>query len=695
MELQENIQLRMYAIMVGLGFLPVLVMLKLLGIYVSDRTELSAQGERQASTMVDIPAMRGSIYDRAGRELVVNAASYNLALDPTVDGYTSEVEKQLFDNLAVLTGQSASYFRKKVEGRTSPKYVLLWTNLIESEKQVVDEWKVPGLLLVRTLTRRYNYEEMAAHVIGHLSRDGRGIDGLEFQYEDYLKGASGQRAVQRDRNGEIKAYVAGHTVTPEDGQNLHLTIDLELQAILEDELMAGVTETQSAWGTAIAMDPFTGAILGMASVPVYNPNEYHKSDVSARRNRAIADQLEPGSTFKLITAAAAIEQEIVDMADTLETGNGYAVVGRRGMHDLHAYGTISFHEAIAKSSNIGVARTAVQLDRGVFYQYARNLGFGQKTWIDLPGEVDGTLRKPKEWTGASLASMSIGYEVDVTPLQMLTAYSALANGGLLMKPYVVAERRDQRGRLMWRAKPDSIRRALKRETTRKLLPAFVDVVDSGSAKLAKIDGLTIAGKTGTARVIVDGAYNKEIHRASFVGFFPAEKPSVAVMLMLARPKAKGGSGAITTPIFKRLAMRWMSSSPDALVTPQVASAAGASEPARLIPQIGGQPVAVAAARLRAAGFEVRDAAPMHAFHAVEQPVKDDLVFGKRVNLEIAPADTMPAALMPDLTGLSTRQAVFWSHATGVDVKLEGQGMVVSQTPKPGEPLAATAVLRCR
>ncbi len=202
MELQENIQLRMYAIMVGLGFLPVLVMLKLLGIYVSDRAELSAQGERQASTMVDIPAMRGSIYDRSGKELVVNAASYNLALDPTVEGYTEAVEKKLFDNLAVLTGQSEAYFRKKVDGRTSPKYVLLWTNLVESEKQVVDEWDVPGLLLVRTLTRRYNYEEMAAHVIGHLSRDGRGIDGLELQYEDYLRGepAAGRAARSEWRN---------------------------------------------------------------------------------------------------------------------------------------------------------------------------------------------------------------------------------------------------------------------------------------------------------------------------------------------------------------------------------------------------------------------------------------------------------------------------------------------------------------
>ncbi len=694
MELQRNIEIRMYAIMAGLGLLPVLVAFKLLGIFVSDRAELSAQGERQASTMVEVPAMRGSIYDRQGRELVVNTANYNVALDPTVDGYTATVEDKLLDNLSVLTGRPKNYFRQKVEGRTSPKYVLLWSGLGETEKQVVEEWDVPGLLLVRTLARRYNYGRTAAHVVGHLSTDGRGIDGVELQYEEFLRGIPGERAVQRDRNGEIKAYVAGHTVEPVDGQNLYLTIDLELQAILEDELMAGVTATGSAWGTAIAMDPHTGAILGMANVPNYDPNEYYRSDVSARRNRAIADQVEPGSTFKIVAATAAVEQGVIALDDSLETGNGYAVIGRRGMHDLHAYGTISFAQAISKSSNIGVARTATQLDRGVFYQYARNFGFGQKTWIDLPGEVNGTLKKPKDWTGASQASMSIGYEVDVTPLQVLAAYGAMANGGLLMKPYVVSERVNQRGRVLWEAKPDSIRRVMKKETAGKLLPAFIDVVDSGSAKLAKIDGMAIAGKTGTARVIVDGAYDNTMHRASFVGFFPAENPAVAVIVMLARPKVKGNSGAITTPIFKRLALRWISASPE-LLSPEGASEILPESKPRSIPQIAGQPVNVAAARLRAAGYEVRTSAPIQAYHAAIQPADEDVVFNRRIVLETAPPDTIEVTHMPDLTGLSTRQAVFWSHAAGIDVKIEGQGMVVSQTPKPGELLAATAVLRCR
>ena len=231
----------------------------------------------------------------------------------------------------------------------------------------------------------------------------------------------------------------------------------------------------------------------------------------------------------------------------------------------------------------------------------------------LAGEVDGTLKKPREWSGRSQASMSIGYEVDVTPLQMLTAYSALANGGVLVKPYVVAERRDTRGTTLWKASRDSIRRAIKRETTRKLLPTFINVVETGTAKLTKIDGVSIAGKTGTARVIVDGSYSSDMHRASFVGFFPAEDPEVALLLLLARPKTKGTSGAITTPIFKRIASRWLSANPPA---PLFAERPLPESRDILVTDVVGQPAAVAAARLRAAGIEVTPINLVEAFNPV-------------------------------------------------------------------------------
>ena len=691
MGVQDNIRIRMYAMMGGLALLPLLVVGQLLRIYVSDREPLREAGVRQASSMVDVPALRGSIYDRRGRELVVNTASYNLALDPTVDGFTPAVERRFLQHLAALTGQPAEAFKRRIAHRASPKYVLLWTGLDESQKEAVQAWDVPGLLLVRTFTRRYNYGKTASHVIGHVNRDGRGIDGVELYYQDVLAGKPGHRAVLRDRNGDIKAYVAGHTEEPVDGQHLYLTIDLELQAILEDELATGLEETGSDWGTAIAMDPWTGAILGMANVPFYDPNRFHAFDSAARRNRAIADRLEPGSTFKLVTAVAAIESGVASLDDTLETGNGFAVVGGNAMHDVHGYGTITLAQAIAKSSNIGLAKTGLKIDRGIFYQYARNLGFGQRTWVDLPGEVDGTLKKPRDWSGTSLASMSIGYEVDATPLQIVAAYGALANGGVLMRPYVVAERRDSRGRTLWKAEPDSIRRAFRKETARTLLPAFIDVVENGSARVARIEGLTIAGKTGTAWAISDGAYDTGKQRASFVGFFPAEHPSVVIFVMLAHPTRRGNSGVITTPVFKRIAQRWASASPD-VVTPPPAARVVASDGTR--PRVAGQPAEVARSRLLAAGFPVDAPEPVRAFHSIVVDEPETAGLRRRLRLDVVP-DTAAAVRMPDLRGLSLRQAVHWSHAAGVDVKIEGRGMVVSQTPAPGEPLVAKAVLRCR
>ena len=693
MALPDNIQLRMYAIMAGLVLMPVLVAVQLMRIYVADHQSLSEVGERQASSIVKVPALRGSIYDREGRELVVNTASYNVALDPTVDGFTPAVERTFFENMAVLTGKPASYFRQKVLNRTSPKYVLLWNNLGETEKQVAQNWKVPGLLLVRTFARRYNYGETASHVVGHVTRDGKGMEGLELYYQDFLTGIPGRRAVQRDRNGEIKAYVAGHTEEPVDGQDLYLTIDLELQAILEDELAAGMLETGSAWGVAIAMDPQTGAIRGMANDPFYDPNEFHAFDSGERRNRAIVDRLEPGSTFKLVTAVAAIESGIATLGDTLETGNGFAVVGGNAMHDVHGYGTITLAQAISKSSNIGLAKTGIKLDRGIFYQYARNLGFGQKTWIDLPGEVDGTLKKPKDWSGTSLASMSIGYEVDATPLQIITAYSALANGGLLMKPYVVAERRDIQGKTLWKASPDSIRRAFKRETARTLLPAFVDVVESGSAKIARIEGVPIAGKTGTAWVISDGAYDTSKQRASFVGFFPAEKPQIAILIMLARPQKRGNSGVISTPVFKRIAQRWVSASSELLASVPDSESDTVVELEAPMPRVAGMPAEVAVSKLLAAGFEVNPPETYKAFHSVVTR-EPEIDASREIRLHVA-TDSAEASIMPDLTGLSLRQAVHWSHASGIDVQIEGQGMVVSQSPKAGEVMTATATLRGR
>ena len=442
----------MYGVLALLSLLPLLVVGQILRIHVTAGQDLKAEGERQTNTFVDIPAVRGAVYDRVGRTLVVNTVRYDLALDPTVPGFGGH-GNAFFDRLSRRTGVPASTYGHRVEQRSSPKYVPLVRGLSEQERAEIEQWNTPGLILEPTVDRRYNYGETAAHLLGYVSSEGAGLAGLELQYDVYLRGRNGRRAVRRNRLGQIRSSASGEVVEPVHGESLVLTIDLIRQTILEEELARSIAETDAEAGTAVALDPKTGAVLAMANMPTFNPNRAGAYSAQVRRNRAITDRLEPGSTFKLVSAVAAIEQGIVGMEDAIETGDGWAVVDGRTLHDTHAHGTIPFREVIAVSSNVGTARVVSGMDRGAFYRYARALGFGQPTWIDLPGEVPGLLKRPSEWSRTTLTAMGIGYEVDVTPLQLAVAYAALANGGLLVAPHVVAERRDVTGRTTWSARP--------------------------------------------------------------------------------------------------------------------------------------------------------------------------------------------------------------------------------------------------
>ena len=659
-----------------LSLLPLLVAGQVLRLYVAEGPELRAQGERQANTGIDIPAMRGAILDRAGRTLAVNAPRYDVALDPTVEGF-SEQGDWFYEQFAKLVRTSAKALRRKVEARSSPQYVGLYRNLSERQKEEVEAWDVPGIILNPTFARRYNYGETAAHILGHVSADEQGLAGLEKQYDEFLQGEPGWRALKRDRRGLVKAFVGGAVIEPKHGQHLVLTIDLIRQTILEEELARGVAEAGATWGTAIAMDPHTGAILAMANVPTYDPNRASAFATAARRNHAITDRIEPGSTFKLVTAAAAVESGLIRMGDPVETGDGWAVFRGRTMKDTHAHGTIPFTDVIALSSNVGTAKTAARMKPGLLYQYARNFGFGQPTWIDLPGEVGGLLKKTQRWSGTTLTTMSIGYEVDVTPLQMLTAYAAFANGGLLMKPYVVQERLDVTGNVLWRAEPDSIRRAIERETAAKLLPAFEKVVESGTAEEAQIEGLAIAGKTGTARKVKNGSYTAGAYRSSFVGFFPADDPKVAMIVVMDEPETSAYGGVVAAPVFQRVAQRWIGT------FPEVARRVAPVEP--LPPTRPDVPVQVAAAPSASvieAGARLRRMGEAGVPEALEEGGMD------------VRADA-PGAPMPDLKGLSARQAVFWLRALGADVEVEGRGTVTGQAPEAGEPLPERALLTCR
>lgn len=644
MKPKDQILTRMYMVLTLLSIVPVIVAAQMGWVVIAERAELQTRAKAQARSTVEIPAMRGSILDPSGRALATNTARYDLALDPTVQGFRARADR-FYEKLASITDRTAADYRAAVQDRYSPEYVPLADGLTERQYEQVRAWDVPGVILTPRFARRYMHGTTAAHVLGHVGGDGHGLSGLELKYDDVLAGAPGTRIVKRDRSGRIKAFVGGEVQKPDHGDDLVLTIDLVRQAALEDELRRGVRESKAAWGTAVAMNPQTGAILAMANVPTYNPNRPGAASDAARRNRVITDRFEPGSTFKLIGATAAVDQDKVAMDDSVETGDGWAVFHGHTMKDVKAYGTISFSEVLSKSSNVGMAKTVQQhLEPGTFYQYARNMGFNMPTGVDLPGEQKGVLKTPDKWSQTTLTSMSIGYEVSVTPLQLVTAYSALANGGRLVKPYVVAKRRGITGKTQWTNEPEDIRRVMSEETARTLRPAFEAAVERGTATEAQIEGLRVAGKTGTALQVTDGHYTKEQARASFVGFFPADDPKVALLVIVGAPETSIYGGAVAAPIFRRVARRWAGTFPS--VVDRMTAEASAARPA---------------------------------------PPLDSLV--RRPAL---PADT--TGPLPDLTGASTRGALHWLRQRGVGVRLYGRGVVRDQTPRPGAPVPSRVLL---
>ena len=653
---------RMYAVLAALAVLPLLVGGRLVWIHAAEGPQLRERAEEQLEARIEVPALRGRILDRRGRALAVNTARYDLAVDPTVEGF-AERSAELYARLAGLTGGSASRYRRTVRERSSPQYVRLARSLPPVQKEKIAAWEVPGVILTPRFGRRYTYGQTAAHLLGYTGADGQGLAGLELKYDEYLHGEPGYRIVRRDRAGRIEALVGAPAKAPRHGQNIHLTIDLVRQTILEEELQRGLRETGSRWGAAVALDPQTGAVLAMTSVPTYDPNQPGAARQSARRNRAITDQIEPGSTFKLITAVAALEEGAVGLRDSVETGAGYAMIGGRPMHDTHANGTIPFSEVIVKSSNIGAAKTAAKLSEGTFYRYARDLGFGQPTWIDLPGEVEGTLRKPSRWSRTSQTRMAIGYEVAATPLQLAVAYAALANGGLVVQPHVVARREKMTGQTLWAASrdgihQDSVRRVFSPETARRLRPVFERVVsDEGTARRAAVPGLRVAGKTGTARKVIGGRYRAGKYRALFAGLFPADDPQVALAVVYDEPETSIYGGAVAAPVFRRVARRWATTFPKLAARLQPDGEAPKGE-------------AAGAPQRTLAAAPVQEAAPLRP-----SPL---------------PAETRR---LPDLTGHPTRRARYWLAARGIRVQLEGSGGVVrAQQPAAGAPLPERAVL---
>jgi cell division protein FtsI (penicillin-binding protein 3) len=529
---------------------------------------------------------------------------------------------------------------------------------------------------VKEPKRLFTHGPLAAQVIGTTDVDNNGLTGIELQYNDVLRGKSGFVVMQRDGMGRLRPGINPEREVALDGKSLRLTIDLEMQRVVEQELARGVYENGAISGTVIAIEPSTGDILAMASYPSFHPNRLDQATDDAIRIRSITDQYEPGSTMKAITAAALIEEGKISRLDPVDGGTGQIQMpGGAVIKDDHPVGQTNFQGALEQSSNVVFATLSRRLDDRVLYKYVRDFGFGIPTGIDLPGEVRGRLKRPNEFDASTKSYMAFGYEVSATALQVLCAYAAIANNGVLMQPRIIQAVMQDKSNEMMNIPPQKVRQVIREATAEQLKEMLVAVVERGTATQAAIPGVRIAGKTGTAQQLTNGEYDRKNYTASFVGYYPADKPRVAMIVMLDRPTASIYGGQTAAPIFRRIVQKTMTMLKLDVATQERIAATNVSDSV-VVPDIRGLSYSTADSVLHRLGLrlDTAGAGPLVVRQVPTQGVK--LERGSSVRAEFQQLANTTAR--PNVVGFSLRKAITVLHAAGYDVRIRGSGKVIQQ-----------------
>ncbi len=521
---------------------------KLFFLQVRQGDRLAERALKQYERHLPIVSRRGTIYDRTGRELAVSLKVTSVFAQPAA----VEDAAGTAAALAPLLRQSAGEILARLT--TDKPFVWLQRQLDPPKADAISDLNLKGIGLFPESRRYYPRQELAAHVLGMVGLDDRGLEGLEHQYDDLLGGQPQFVVAQQDALGRI----IFRQEEPEPQRpifDVTLTIDEVLQYITERELQRAVERSRAKAGTAIVMDPWTGEILALANQPTFDPNLYKQTSSAARRNRAATDAFEPGSVFKVILMAGALEEGVVRPSDQFYGENGAIEVGRTTIRDHEKYGWLTAQEILIHSSNVGAIKIGQKLGKSLYYHYISSFGFGSLTGLDLPGETPGLMRRPKGWSALSLPVLSLGQEISVTPVQIATAFAAVANGGNLVRPHVVRALRAPDGLLQRQVEPVVIRRVISAETAQTLFGILRGVVEEGTGKEAALAEYTVAGKTGTAQKMdpATGRYSHQKVVASFVGAVPAEAPRLVILVLIDEPEILRWGGSIAAPAFREIA----------------------------------------------------------------------------------------------------------------------------------------------
>ena len=632
-----------------LGLWTLAVEARLVYLQVVRHEELAKKARRQQSYVRKVPGKRGEILDRNGQYLALNADYQSITAVP------SEIEDptRTADQLCAALACSANE-RKRLIKQFDPERGFAWVkrNASADELERVARLDLKGIGFATENGRFYPNKELAANVLGYVNIDLDGMSGIEGAYDKEIQGETGVSLIHQD--AEQKTFRNRIETPATAGASLELTLDKHMQYIAERELQQAVRENGARAGVVVIQDPNTGEILANASYPTFNPNAVQFSKPEARRNPAVQDTYEPGSTMKIVTAAAALEQNVVHADEIIDASGGQIRLGSSIVSDTHDYGKLSFSDVIVKSSNVGAIRVGLKLGAARLTEYIARFGFGRKVKVfDFPGQSPGLVWKPEDLNNPALARVSIGYQIGVTPLQMASAVSSIANGGELLQ-----------ARLVRAVIQNGHRKTLPRVVlNRTVAPEIADavttimerVVTDGTGTQAQVPGYTVAGKTGTAAKLVDGIYSKTEYNASFVGFVPSRKPAYTIVVVIDSPDHRGRNGyyggSVAAPVFRRIAAELLRSN-------------------GVPPTINAPPAVIV--RRNTNGAWPRPAST---------PVMTPVAF---------PTSSDP--VFPDLSGLSAREASTALTRLGLTPKVRGSGLVVSQRPAAGTPVESGGVV---
>jgi cell division protein FtsI (penicillin-binding protein 3) len=623
-------QRRLLQLFAVLAAWAVIVIARLVQIQLVRHGEYVIKAARQQERTLALQPVRGSIMDRQGRVLAESIAAESIYADPQAIGDRAQTAKALASVKALQ--MDARELAAKLTSASG--FVWIARQLPLETTAAVKALKLPGVYFLEEHRRSYPRSMLAANVVGYTGVDGEGLGGIEHSFDAQVRGRAGRVTLLRDARRGMYLVGGEGPNRPIDGNDVFLTIDSVVQFIAERALGRAVEEYHAAAGVAIVMDPRNGRVLAMASNPTFDPNRYRDFSPDDRRNRAVQDMYEPGSTFKIVTASAGLEEGVVTPSQILDCGDGFIQIGSTQIHEHghNRYGLITFEDVMVHSSNVGAIRVGLALGQDRFYRYIRRFGFGERSGVALPGEAQGSVRRTEQWSQLSNASMSIGQEIGVTPLQVISAIAAVANGGLRVQPQIVEKVVDAKGNTIYTPPQAAPVRVISEKTAAVLNEVLKAVVARGTGVQASLAEHVVAGKTGTAQKAVRGGYSPDKVVASFGGYVPADRPQLAILVVVDEPKGSEYGGTVAAPAFKEIAestLRYLNVPP--------------SIPARTI----------------------------------------DVATPTLAALSQRPAATAGSGV-PDLRGLDARAAVALATSAGFRIRASGNGVVQTQQPLPGQ-----------